>query len=164
MDSDIRKMTRKDIDGVYQVETACFRSPWSRNSLQGELRNNIAHYHVMEADGKIVGYAGMWVIFEEAHITNIAVLEPYRGHGRATRILLSMMESAVLLGATCMTLEVREHNLAAQRLYAKLGFVRKGFRPRYYTDTGEGAIILWNLDLKQTLEQNGKEKKNHEPV
>ena len=164
MDADIRPMTRRDIEGVYQVEVACFRSPWSRNSLQGELRNELAHYHVMEADGKIVGYAGMWVIYEEAHITNIAVLEPYRRQGRAERILLSMMESAVLLGATCMTLEVREHNLAAQGLYAKLGFVRKGFRPRYYTDTREGAIILWNLDLKKTLEQNGKERNEHEPV
>ena len=160
MDSDIRVMTRKDIDAVFRIETECFRSPWSRNSLQGEMRNEIAHYHVMEADGKIVGYAGMWVIFEEAHITNIAVSEPYRRQGRAERILVSMMESAVLLGATCMTLEVRENNLAAQHLYAKLGFIRKGFRPKYYTDTGEGAIILWNLDLKETIEQYRKGKES----
>ena len=164
MDSDIRPMTRRDIDGVYQVEVECFRSPWSRNSLQAELRNNLAHYHVMEADRRIIGYAGMWVIYEEAHITNIAVREAYRRQGRAERILLSMMESAVLLGAECMTLEVREYNTAAQQLYAKLGFVRKGFRPRYYSDTGEGAIILWNLDLKKTLEQCGKEREKHESV
>ena len=125
-------------------------------ALLGELKNDVAHYHVLTQDGKLVGYAGMWVLFEEAHITNVAVLPQYRGRGLATRLMLSMMERASLLGATSMTLEVRENNLTAQRLYGRLGFSQNGYRPRYYSDTGEGALLLWNMDIQNTLKTNGR--------
>ncbi len=156
MDADIRPMTRRDVPNVHDIECICFRSPWSKMALLGELRNDVAHYHVLEQDGKIAGYAGMWVLFEEAHITNVAVLPEYRCRGNATRLMLSMMESASLLGATSMTLEVRENNLHAQHMYAKLDFAQNGYRPRYYSDTGEGALLLWNTDIQNTLKTNGR--------
>ncbi len=149
----IRPMVRQDVSRVHEIECACFRSPWSKLALLGELRNDVAHYLVMEADGVICGYGGMWVLFEEAHVTNVAIMPDYRNKGRGRRLMLAMMRHAVLHGAEKMTLEVRENNLVAQRLYAALDFEQNGFRPGYYSDTGEGAKLLWNYDIKWTLER-----------
>lgn len=149
----IRPMERADVSRVHEIECTCFRSPWSKLALLGELRNEVARYLVMEADGVICGYGGMWVLFEEAHVTNVAIMPDYRGAGRGKRLMLAMMQLAVKNGAEKMTLEVRESNLVAQRLYAGLDFEQNGFRPGYYSDTGEGAKLLWNNDIQQTLDR-----------
>ena len=149
----IRPMERADVSRVHEIECACFRSPWSKLALAGELRNDVAHYLVMEADGVICGYGGMWLLFEEAHVTNVAIMPDYRGQGRGKRLMLAMMRHAVKRGAEKMTLEVRESNMVAQKLYAGLGFEQNGFRPGYYSDTGEGAQLLWNNDIQQTLDR-----------
>ena len=157
----IRPMERADVNRVHEIECTCFRSPWSKLALAGELRNDVAHYLVMEADGVICGYGGMWVLFEEAHVTNVAVMPDYRGQGRGRRLMLAMMRHAVKRGAEKMTLEVRESNTVAQRLYAGLNFEQNGFRTGYYSDTGEGAKLLWNNDIQQTID---RENKTHETV
>ena len=157
----IRPMERKDVNRVHEIECTCFRSPWSKLALAGELRNEVAHYLVMEADGVICGYGGMWLLFEEAHVTNVAIMPEYRGQGRGRRLMLAMMRHAVKRGAEKMTLEVREGNTVAQRLYATLGFKQNGFRKGYYSDTGEGALILWNEDILQTID---RERQTHETV
>jgi [ribosomal protein S18]-alanine N-acetyltransferase len=157
----IRPMERRDVDRVHEIECACFRSPWSRLALLGELRNDVAYYLVMEADGMICGYGGMWVLFEEAHVTNVAILPEFRNLGRGRRLMIAMMERAAKRGAEKMTLEVREGNLVAQQLYASLGFEQNGFRPRYYSDTGEGAKLLWNNNIKETID---REKQTNETV
>ncbi len=149
----IRPMERADVNRVHEIECTCFRSPWSKLALAGELRNDVAHYLVMEADGVICGYGGMWLLFEEAHVTNVAIMPDYRGQGRGKRLMLAMMRHAVKRGAEKMTLEVRESNMVAQKLYAGLGFEQNGFRPGYYSDTGEGAQLLWNNDIQQTLDR-----------
>ncbi|MBR3130923.1 MAG: ribosomal protein S18-alanine N-acetyltransferase [Clostridia bacterium] len=150
----VRPMTRADIDTVYRIETLSFRSPWSRQSLAGELRNRVAHYVVAEQDGEVIGYCGMWVLFEEAHITNIAIHPDHRGHGYGKQLLLAAMEHAASFGAEMMTLEVRETNLVAQNMYEQFGFLQQGFRKKYYTDTGEGALLLWNRNILETIENN----------
>lgn len=149
----IRPMERADVSRVHEIECTCFRSPWSKLALLGELRNEVARYLVIEVDGVICGYGGMWVLFEEAHVTNVAIMPDYRGTGRGKRLMLAMMRLAVKNGAEKMTLEVRESNLVAQRLYAGLDFEQNGFRPGYYSDTGEGAKLLWNNDIQQTLDR-----------
>ena len=149
----IRPMERADVTRVHEIECTCFRSPWSRLALLGELRNDVAHYLVMEADGLIIGYGGMWLLFEEAHVTNVAIMPDYRGQGRGRRLMLAMMRHAVQRGAEKMTLEVRESNMVAQKLYAGLNFEQNGFRAGYYSDTGEGAMLLWNEDIQQTLDR-----------
>lgn len=149
----IRPMERADVSRVHEIECTCFRSPWSKLALLGELRNDVAHYLVMEVDGIICGYGGMWVLFEEAHVTNVAIMPEYRGQGRGKRLMLAMMRHAVKRGAEKMTLEVRESNMVAQKLYAGLGFEQNGFRPGYYSDTGEGAKLLWNNDIQHTLDR-----------
>ena len=151
-----REMRKADIGRVHEIECACFRTPWSKLSLMGELRNDIAVYLVAECGGIIVGYGGMWVLYDEAHVTNIAVMAPYRRAGIARSLMLHLMERAIARGAASMTLEVRESNLPAQTLYGQLNFVQNGFRPRYYTDTGEGAKLLWNMDIAKTVASHNK--------
>ena len=157
----IRPMVRADVNRVHEIECTCFRSPWSKLALAGELRNEVAHYLVMEADGVICGYGGMWLLFEEAHVTNVAIMPEYRGQGRGKRLMLAMMRYAYKRGAEKMTLEVREGNTVAQHLYATLDFQQNGFRKGYYSDTGEGALILWNENIEQTID---REKQTNETV
>ena len=148
----IRGMLRKDISRVYEIECVCFRSPWSKLSLLKELRNDLAYYRVMESEGTLIGYAGVWIIFEEAHVTNVAIMPEWRNRGYGEKLMRDLMRVSAEHGATCMTLEVREKNYTAQRLYGRLGFRQNGFRPRYYDDTGEGAILMWNMDIRSALD------------
>ena len=69
-----REMRKADVGRVHEIECACFRTPWSKLSLMGELRNDIAVYLVAECNGIVAGYGGMWVLYDEAHVTNIAVM------------------------------------------------------------------------------------------
>lgn len=151
----IRAMTKDDVARVHELETVCFITPWSYNSLLGELKNKLAHYAVSELDGSIIGYCGMWVYFGEAHITNIATAPENRRCGYGKKLLLYMMRLAVEHSARSMSLEVREHNFAAQNMYYALGFEKAGIRKRYYSDTGENALILWNNDIEKTLREQG---------
>lgn len=152
----IRPMQSFDIDGVFELENVCFRSPWSRESLEGELKNKVAHYLVMQLDGNLIGYAGMWVMFNEAHITNIGIHPNYRGNGLGKRLMLAIMEYALTFSASEMTLEVRESNTVAQNLYFSLAFECAGIRKHYYSDTDEAAMILWNHDIDKTVKEHKK--------
>ena len=147
-----RSMTLPDIEQVYEIECSCFSQPWSVESLIGEvIRNDAASYVVAEDNGKIVGYAGMWQMFDEAHMTNIDVAAEYRCRGIATNLILCLMQTAKANGGKRMTLEVREFNHKAQRVYSALGFRYAGTRRKYYSDTGENALILWNDSIDNTL-------------
>ncbi|MDD4570100.1 MAG: ribosomal protein S18-alanine N-acetyltransferase [Tepidanaerobacteraceae bacterium] len=143
---DIMKMT--DIDEVMEVEKQCFTTPWSRYSFSCELRDNqFSQYIVARLDAKIIGYAGMWIILDEAHITNVGVLTEYRGEGVGELLMRSLMVIAKNRGAKKMTLEVRKTNYIAQNLYSKLGFEPAGIRRGYYLDDREDAVIMWKNSL-----------------
>ncbi|MBP2646255.1 MAG: ribosomal-protein-alanine acetyltransferase, partial [Firmicutes bacterium] len=136
----IRKMESADIDAVVAVENASFLTPWSRAAFEEEINeNDLAHYLVMECDWQVVAYAGMWMILDEAHITNVAVLPQHRHQGLGKALLTSLINKARDLGATAMTLEVRVSNAVARQLYEHFGFFEKGRRRQYYTDTQEDA-------------------------
>lgn len=144
----IRPMTADDIDAVLKVEQASFTMPWSRAAFTAEVvDNDFAYYLVGEADGTVVGYAGMWIILDEAHVTNVAVLPAYRGQGLGEQLLTALMADAKKRGALSMTLEVRVSNEGAQRLYRRLGFMPRGIRKQYYSDTKEDALIMWKEGL-----------------
>ena len=138
----IRRMTEADVDGVAAVEAATFPTPWSRDAFASEMRNVAARYLVAEMDGKIIGYAGAWIILDESHITNIAVLSDYRGQGIGRKLTHGLMQYLANLGAAYATLEVRKSNAVAQNLYVSLGFIKLGVRKRYYEDNGEDALIM----------------------
>lgn len=139
----VRKMGKDDLGAVHAIEQASFITPWSYQSLKGELKNKLAYYSVAVVDSRIVGYAGMWSVLDESHITNVAVDAEYRRRGIGRAIMEHMVEAAKERGAVSMTLEVRAGNTAAQTLYFNMGFVRGGLRRGYYTDTNEDALILW---------------------
>ena len=152
-----RSMREDDIERVAELEKICFTSPWSYNSLLGELSNQVAHYVVALDGDEVVGYAGSWIMLDEVHMTNIAVEPGHRNRGIAKNMIIRLMQIALKLGAERMTLEVRENNHTAQRLYASLDFAYAGTRKHYYTDTGENALILWNDCIIETYEKHSDE-------
>lgn len=139
----IRQMDRQDLEAVHSIECASFITPWSYQALKGELKNKLAYYCVLELDEQVVGYAGMWLVFDEAHVTNVAVAPSKRRNGFGKMIMEHMIDTARAKGAEAMTLEVRQFNSAAQTLYFGMDFVQYGIRPGYYSDTREDALILW---------------------
>jgi len=140
----IRPMTAADVEAVAEIEALSFSVPWPREEFIKEIyTNDLARYLVIADNGKVVGYAGMWIILDEAHVTNIALRPEYRGRGLGRALLGEMISVARRLGAVRMTLEVRRSNLTALRMYTSMGFVSCGVRPRYYSDSGEDAIIMW---------------------
>lgn len=144
----VRDMYLADLDAVLKIERGSFQTPWSRGSFQTELVDNtFAVYLVMELHGRIVAYGGMWLILDEAHVTNVAVDPDFRGHGFGEAMMYGLMERASAQGAQRMTLEVRRSNIVAQNLYAKLGFIQLGVRRGYYSDTHEDAFIMWKDPL-----------------
>lgn len=139
-----RYMKEEDIDQILEVEHASFATPWSREAFYNEIYNNkFAVYIVLEEDQKIIGYVGAWIVIDEAHITNVAILPSYRGKKLGEALLRKMMTVAKDMGARSMTLEVRVTNNVAQSLYRKLGFQNGGIRKNYYTDNQEDALVMW---------------------
>lgn len=138
-----RRMTLNDVDQVHAIEERTFSTPWSRQSFVDEMTTNkCARYVVAEEDGRVIAYAGAWLVFEEGHITNIAVDAPARGRGVGTGVTRALMRYAANMGVEYLTLEVRKSNLVAQRMYQSLGFIELGVRKRYYEDNGEDAYLM----------------------
>ena len=154
----IRRMRTEDLDQVTALEKATFAIPWSRESFRQELERNVAaRYLVAETEGKVIGYAGAWIILDESHITNIAVAEAYRGRGIGRRLTEALLQLLSNLGASYATLEVRVSNVRAQRLYRSLGFVSVGKRKRYYEDNQEDAFLMVCEHLPQAEEDFAEE-------
>jgi len=140
----IRYMVEDDIDDVLKVENDSFTVPWSRLGFINELNHNEhAHYLVIEYNDEIVGYCGLWVIIDEAQITNIAIHSGYRGLKLGHQLLTHVIELARTLGAINLSLEVRVSNKVAQNLYRKMRFKSGGTRKNYYIDNQEDALVMW---------------------
>ena len=141
-------MTIDHIDDVMIVENLSFKIPWSRDAFIEEItRNKFAIYISARIDGRVIGYAGMWKVFDEGHITNIAVHPEFRGSGVGSELVDNLIKIAQKEGITKMTLEVRKGNIAAKALYGKYGFEAGGLRKGYYSDNGEDAIIMWKNEV-----------------
>jgi len=137
-----RRMTLEDVPQVHEIELRTFHTPWSYQSFVDEMTTNkCARYIVAEEDGKVLGYAGAWLLFDEGHITNIAVAEEARGRGIGKGVTRELMQYAANMGVAYMTLEVRRSNTVAQSMYKGLGFIELGVRKRYYEDNGEDAYL-----------------------
>ena len=107
-----RALTAEDAKGVARVERESFPTPWSREDVWREASNKFACYIVACEDDHIIGFAGCWISFEEAQVTNIALTETRRGRGLGCRLMEAMMRAAAARGAERMTLEVRPSNAA----------------------------------------------------
>ncbi|KEI96732.1 30S ribosomal protein S18 [Clostridium botulinum A2B3 87] len=137
------------IDGVMEIDNLSFSVPWSRNSYETELKNKFTKYIVVlnEETNKVLGFAGMWLIIDECHITNIAVHPNYRGLGIGNILMNEIIDICKEHNLTGITLEVRESNTAAKNLYYKYGFKDSGIRKGYYADNNENALLMWKTDL-----------------
>ncbi|ANU24293.1 ribosomal protein S18-alanine N-acetyltransferase [Planococcus donghaensis] len=139
-----RKMTVEDIDAVYEIEKLSFTLPWTKEAFYNEMNiNEHAYYVIAETEDGIVGYCGMWLVLDEAHVTNIAIHPDHRGKKLGDGLMEAAIKTAKAQGAVLMTLEARVSNTVAQNLYRKLGFKNGGIRKRYYTDNYEDAIVMW---------------------
>ena len=129
---------------MHAIEAATFAKPWSRQSFYEEMTRNVcARYLVAETESdEIIGFAGVWIVMDEGHITNIAVRQDWRGQGIGKRLTAALVQYASNLGVSYMTLEVRRSNETAQHIYRSLGFQQVGVRKRYYEDNGEDALFM----------------------
>jgi ribosomal-protein-alanine N-acetyltransferase len=145
-DLSITPMRRRDLrHGVMEIEAASHPRAWSTSVFRSELdqaRAGTRYYAVARRRRRIVGYAGLWFVSGEAHVTNVAVDPAERRTGVATRLLVDLVDEARRRGCRAWTLEVRVSSSGAQELYRGFGFAPAGVRKRYYENT-EDALVMW---------------------
>ncbi|MDO9535678.1 MAG: ribosomal protein S18-alanine N-acetyltransferase [Bacillota bacterium] len=143
MELEIAPMTVKDLEEVLEIEIDSFSFPWSRNSFYTEITGNGYSYYLvcrLKDSKKIIGYGGIWTLFDEAHITTLAVHSLYRQAGIGTLIITRLIKNSLQKGAQKVFLEVRDSNREARNLYEKLQFKVIGKRKNYYLD--EDALVM----------------------
>ncbi len=139
----IRKMRMEDLAAVAELEKECFSPSWSFDILESGLFSNFDEYFVFEQDEQVLGYCNLRLLAGEGEIERICVRPDSRRLGVGRMLMNEMINSAWWHGATGITLEVRESNDPARRLYEAFGFIEEGVRQNYYDDPVENAIIMW---------------------
>lgn len=141
-------MRLDDVAAVHDIERLSFRTPWPAHAFEQELKGNrLARYIVARAGDLVVGFAGIWMMVDEAHVTTFGVHPEWRRQGIGRQLLLNLCEVSIAIRARRMTLEVRESNEAARGLYASFGFEMLGRRKAYYSDDGEDALVMTTPDF-----------------
>lgn len=139
----IRPMAEADLTSVLDIESASFSVPWTPATFRGLLGRPDAHLRVAEDDeGRIVGYAAVWIVLDQAELGDIAVERGFRGRGIGTRLLEHVFALVRDRGVRELYLEVRVSNEGARRLYERHGFRLVGRRPGYYSRPTEDALVL----------------------
>jgi [ribosomal protein S18]-alanine N-acetyltransferase len=149
---ELRRLTLADLAAIERIERRAYPTPWSRSMFAGELAKpaSICLGAVdAEADDVLVGYLIISRYADAWHVMNVAVHHDYRGHGIATQLLNRLFELTATDDRRGYTLEVRVSNVAAIKLYEKLGFVARGLRRGYYTDNREDALIMWKDPVRE---------------
>ena len=139
----LEPLKKSHIEGIIRIESLCFSVPWSKEAFLQELNNEIAYYLVAIDHGQVLGYGGMWIILDEAHITNVAVTPMRQREGIAKDIVEGLIKRADEFNVLAMTLEVRMSNQTAIDLYKKFHFEEAGIRKGYYENNNENALIMW---------------------
>ncbi len=145
----IRLMQKQDVENVVKLEELSYgQHHWSKESFFNELENNLAHYYcAVNEESTLLGYAGCWHIFDEAHITTLSVHPEHRRQGIAQKLLFAIIDDCYKDKIKYITLEVRESNIAAISLYEKNGFKSIGTRKKYYQDNNEDALIMFTENI-----------------
>lgn len=138
-----RKMRADDVPFISRLEEETFSMPWSAASFLQMIEKEDSAYFVAEEDGRLLGGCGLLLIAGEGNITNVVVAPEARRRGVATGLLTYLLAEGGRAGLTAYTLEVRVSNVAAIRLYEKLGFTSEGIRPGFYEKPTEDAMIMW---------------------
>ncbi len=146
MNASIREMRRSDIPTVAALERVIYPQPWSARLFFDELGRDDRSYLVIESpERNVLGYGGLLLIEQDAHITSLTVAPAQRRRRLGTRLLLALVQRALDRGAQHLTLEVRVSNTSAQGLYERFGFAPVGKRKDYYID--EDALVMWAIDI-----------------
>lgn len=145
----IRDMKEADLLEVCRIEQEIFSDPWNYEDFKGSYLSENNSYLIAEVDGEIAGYCGYWGVADEGYIYNVAVREEYRRQQIGYQMLSELIRQAKDRGITALTLEVRQSNEAARRLYERLGFVNAGTRKDFYTKPKEDAVIMWLKPIQQ---------------
>lgn len=141
-------MRRRHLRAVLRIETQVYPRPWSLSLFLGELTLRATRaYVVARVDGEVVGYGGLMMSCDDAHLTTLAVDPAWHRRGIGSQLLAHLARAAVDRGARHLTLEVRVSNTAAQALYRRFGFCPEGVRRNYYEETNEDALIMWAHDI-----------------
>jgi ribosomal-protein-alanine N-acetyltransferase len=147
----IERLTRDaDLDLVAGLEARCFTNPWSRDMLARQLaESQTTRVFVLRLpDVPVAAFCSCWFLVDELHVNTMVVDYPFRRRGLGLLLMHHVLADAARSGVRRATLEVRESNVAARRLYERLGFTVTAKRPDYYTDPDEDALILWREDLR----------------
>lgn len=139
----IRNMREEDLEQVCDIENHTFSAPWSFHSYEQAINNKNNLFLVAEENDCIVGYCGCLGILDEGQITNVAVKKEYRGQNIGFQLMERLLEEGIKRGIRAFTLEVRESNEKALKLYYRMGFIKEGIRKNYYTAPNENAVIMW---------------------
>ena len=157
-DVEITEMRLADLDEVMSIERSFFVTAWSEETFRKELGSLVHHNLVARIEGEsgqeVAGYINFLIVVDEVHIRDIAVREDLRMRGVASKLVVAMINISLHKEAILATLEVRRSNTSAIKLYEKFGFMVKGARPLYYSDTQEDALIMW-ADLRESLKKAG---------
>ena len=141
-------MRRRHLRSVLRIESQVYPRPWSLSLFMSELalRSSRA-YFVARVGGLVVGYCGLMLTGDDAHVTTIAVDPAWHRHKIGTRMLLNLAREARRRNARHLTLEVRVTNEPAQAMYRRFGFHPAGIRKNYYVETNEDALVMWAEDI-----------------
>ena len=132
---------------IIEIEREAYPEPWTIGMFRDEMTSKRSYFRVARADGELIGYSGFWLVLDEAHITSVTVRRERRGLGYGRQQIEHLIDAAVRRGSRVATLEVRESNWPARKLYDAMGFRAVGTRKGYYARTNEDAIVmLLNLD------------------
>lgn len=169
----IERMKLEDVPEVHSADRQCFSTPWPAEAYRREITNPNGNLYIVlrrigdeqpirehkqpflssllpflreshrTSANPVIGYAGLWIVADEAHITTIGVVPRARGRKLGELLLATLIEYAIDHGAHWVTLETRVSNKVAQSLYQKYTFKESGYRRRYYSDDGEDAMVMW---------------------
>ncbi|KEH98539.1 ribosomal protein S18-alanine N-acetyltransferase [Clostridium massiliodielmoense] len=144
----VEKMVEKHLNDVLEINNSSFSNPLSFDSLKSEFNDNSYKYLILRDTDKniIIGYASLWFMLDEADITNIAISKDFRGNGYSHILMAKIIDICKEKKVPNITLEVRENNISAIRLYEKYGFTKEGLRKNYYGPNLNG-IIMWKKDI-----------------
>ncbi|MEI8282340.1 MAG: ribosomal protein S18-alanine N-acetyltransferase [Armatimonadota bacterium] len=140
-------LDKTHIPKILEIEQVTHTAPWSQRSFENELEHKYGIFLVGLIDGEVSAYGGVWILVDEAHVTNVVVKDNLRGQGVGRKLMIELLTKARTKGAVCATLEVRATNAAAINLYEKLGFVQATVRKQYYPDNKEDAVVMMLNDL-----------------
>ena len=135
-------LQEEHLDAVMAIEEEAYREPWPRCMFVQDIHNPLACFYVAFLERVLVGYVGIWRVADEAHMTSVTVRREYRRQGLGSQLVRFILQVSAEIGLQGAFLEVRESNVAGQRLYRKLGFQHTGWRKGYYRSTGEDAVVM----------------------